>query len=443
LTRLWPAAIAVTPCAAPLEAQVRVPGSKSLTNRALLLAALAHGLTRLTHALASDDSRHFITALRQLGFNINSSADETTLEVAGCGGELPTARAELFVGNAGTAARFLTALLTLGLGEYVLDGEPRMRQRPIGDLVLALRQLGAQVEPAYGLPPADVRRLAPPLRVHAAGLPGGMCRVAGDISSQFLSGLLMVAPYARAPVTIEVDGVLFSKPYVDMTLRLMADFGVGVERDGYRTFRVTPGCYLAQPEYPIEPDVSAASYFFAAPAIVGGRVRVIGLSRTSAQGDVGFVDVLARMGCQVSDGRDWLEVARRPGDRLSGVDIDMSDIPDTAMTLAAVAPFAESPTRIRGIESARVKESDRVAAMVTELRRLGVQADEHPDGLTIYPAVDPHGAAIRTYRDHRIAMAFSLVGLRVPGVVIRDPQCVSKTFPDYFEVLNQACGRAA
>lgn len=438
MKRAWPAEIAISPVSAPLRAEVRVPGSKSLTNRALLVAALADGRTRLRHALASDDSRYFIEALQQLGFTVSVDPDATTVEVEGRAGQVPADRAALFIGNAGTAARFLTALLTLGRGTYVLDGEPRMRQRPIGDLALALGQLGAQVEPAAGRKPDDVRRLTPPLRVDANGLPGGRCQVAGDISSQFLSGLLMVAPYAREPVTIEVDGPLFSRPYVDMTLRLMDEFGVTVERDGYRAFRVGPARYQPRADYAIEPDASAASYFFAAPAIVGGRVRVVGLSRRSAQGDVGFVDVLARLGCQVREGPDWIEVAHGLDQPLTGIDVDMSDIPDTAMTLAAVAPFAMTATRIRGIESARVKESDRVAATVTELRRLGIEVDEHADGLTIHPATGVHGAAIDTYNDHRIAMAFALVGLRVPGVVIRDPGCVAKTFPTFFEVLRDS-----
>ncbi len=438
MTREWPAEIAISPVSAPLQAEVRVPGSKSLTNRALLVAALAAGRTRLTHALASDDSRYFIGALQQLGFTVDVNLDETTVEVEGRGGHIPAERAALFIGNAGTAARFLTALLTLGHGTYLLDGEPRMRQRPIGDLALALGQLGARVEAAEGQHPDDSRRLAPPLRVDATGLPGGRCQVAGDISSQFLSGLLMVAPYAQTPVTIEVEGPLFSRPYVDMTLRLMAEFGVTVERDGYRTFRVPPSRYRAQLAYAIEPDASAASYFFAAPAVVGGQVRVAGLSRRSAQGDVGFVDVLARLGCEVREGPGWIEVARALDRPLTGIDVDMSDIPDTAMTLAAVAPFATSATRIRGIESARMKESDRVAATVTELRRLGVEVEEHTDGLTIHPATGMHGAAIHTYNDHRIAMAFALVGLRVPGVIIRDPGCVAKTFPTFFEVLRDS-----
>ena len=417
---------AVAPVMAPLHARVRVPGSKSLTNRALMVAALADGRTTLTNALASDDSRRFVESLVRLGFDVQTQTDGA-LTVLGRAGQIPAARAELFVGNAGTAARFLTALLTLGHGDYVLDGDARMRERPIADLLEALRQLGADVASPSG---------CPPVRVTARGLPGGAARVAGDVSSQFLSGLLMAAPYAHQPVELTVAGRLNSRPYVDMTVAVMADFGVGVERDGYACFRVTPAGYRALPEYAIESDASAASYFFAAPAVCGGTVRVEHISRRSRQGDVAFLDVLARMGCWVEAGPEWIAVHAEAGRPLQGVDVDLCDIPDTAQTLAALAPFAATPTTIRGIASARVKETDRVAAMCAELARLGVAVQEHPDGLTIQPAAALRPARIRTYNDHRMAMAFALVGLRAPGVEIEDPGCVAKTFPDYFAVLE-------
>jgi 3-phosphoshikimate 1-carboxyvinyltransferase len=406
---------------------VRVPGSKSLTNRALLAAALADGTTTLTHALFSDDSAYFAEALVRLGFAVSRQADEATMTVTGRGGHIPADRADLFVGNAGTAARFLTAMLTLGQGEYVLDGDGRMRERPIADLLEALAQLGAQASSATG---------CPPVRVLARGLPGGRATVTGDVSSQFLSGLLLVAPYAQEPVELVVERGLNSKPYVDLTLGVMADFGVTVAREGYDRFRVRPQRYQPQSHYAIESDASAASYFFAAPAICGGRVRVKNIARGSRQGDVGFVDVLAEMGCTVTDGEDWLEVAGPPPGELRGVEVDLRDIPDTAQTLAAVAPFAATPTVIRGIASARLKETDRVAAMCAELARLGVTVTELPDGLVIQPGAAFRPAQVQTYNDHRMAMAFALVGLRVPGVEIENPGCVSKTFPDYFQVLE-------
>ena len=423
----------ILPIRHPLRATVRVPGSKSLTNRALLIASLADGTTRLVNALFSDDSRYFANALQTLGFDLQLNESKSEMTVTGRGGLIPAARAELFIGNAGTAARFLSAFLTLGHGEYILDGDARMRERPIADLVDALTQLGAGVTCADGFPP---------LAIHASGLTGGRARLAGDISSQFLSGLLMVAPYADSPVEIELTTDLNSKPYADMTLAVMHDFGVEVKRDGYQSFDIpitnyrSPITNLQLPitNYQIESDASAASYFFAAPAICGGTVRVENISRQSKQGDIAFLDVLKQMGCDVTEGENFIEVT---GADLRGVDVDMRDIPDTAQTLAAVAPFAFSPTRIRGIASARVKETDRVRAACNELTRLGVRVTEHEDGMTIYPCEKFVPAVVQTYNDHRMAMAFSLIGLRVDGISIENPNCVSKTFPNFFEVLGQ------
>ena len=421
----------ITPVSKPLNAAVKVPGSKSLTNRALLAAALANGPTTLTNALFSDDSRYFAEALERLGFTVSRQAEEGTITVMGQGGRIPATTADLFVGNAGTAARFLTAMLTLGQGRYVLDGEPRMRERPISDLLDALAQLGARAVSPTG---------CPPVAVMASGLPGGRATVAGDVSSQFLSGLLLVAPYARTPVELVVERGLNSKPYVDLTLGVMADFGAMVARDGYARFRVRPQVYQARGAYAIESDASAASYFFAAPAICGGRVRVENISRGSRQGDVGFVDVLRAMGCAVTAGENWIEVEGPPQGALGGVEVDLRDMPDTAQTLAAVAPFAATPTVIRGIASARLKETDRVGAMCAELRRLGVTVTELPDGLVIQPCASLRPARVQTYNDHRMAMAFALVGLRSPGVEIENPGCVSKTFPNYFQVLEELHG---
>jgi 3-phosphoshikimate 1-carboxyvinyltransferase len=427
----------IQPIGHPLNATVRVPGSKSLTNRALLIAALADGTTTLTNALFSDDSHYFANALQTLGFEVSLDVNRTEMKVKGLSGHIPAKSAELFIGNAGTAARFLTAFLTLGNGEFIIDGEPRMQERPIGDLVSALQPLGAKLGSAntddWSLV-ADYSNLCPPIKIIAKGLPGGKTQIAGDISSQFLSALLMVASYARSPVEIEVTTELNSKPYVDMTLSIMRDFGIEVQRDGYRCFEIPLKHYESRSTYSIESDASAASYFFAAPAICGGTVKVENISRNSVQGDIAFLDVLEKMGCIVTEADNSITVHCTSS--IVGIDIDMRDIPDTAQTLAAIAPFASSPTRIRGIASARVKETDRVAATCAELARLGVHVAEHEDGMTIYPCDDIKPAKIRTYNDHRMAMAFSLIGLRVPEITIENPGCVSKTFPNYFEVLD-------
>lgn len=412
-----------------LCATVRVPGSKSLTNRALAVAALAEGPTRLTHVLVADDTVRMIDSLERLGFSVNLGVDKDrtpTIDVDGQGGHVPSGGARLEIGNAGTAARFLVALATLGSGEFVVDGSLRMRQRPIGDLVDGLRQLGASIECATG---------CPPVRIRAGGLAGGKAVIRGDTSSQFASALLLAAPYARTPVELVIDGPLSSKPYLDMTLAIMADFGVQVARDGYRCFAVPRGRYRSRPAYAIESDATAASYFFAAAAIVGGTVTVEKISRKSRQGDVAFVDVLAAMGCRVREHGDQIEVSRE--EDLRGVDVDLGHIPDTAQTLAVVAPFACSRTIVRGIASARFKECDRIAATCAELSRLGVEVRERPDGFVIEPCHQMRATTIRTYDDHRMAMAFALVGLRVPGLSIENPSCVSKTFPTYFDVLDR------
>lgn len=457
----------IHPISHPLNATVRVPGSKSLTNRALLIAALANGKTKLTNALFSDDSKYFAQALQDLDFDVQLDEANSAMTVTGLGGKIPAARAELFIGNAGTAARFLSAFLTLGHGEYILDGDARMRERPIGDLVDSLIQLGAKIsslsqrERAEGEGEANTDNLSLitdhspislPIKIIADGLRGGKTKIAGDISSQFLSALLMVAPYAQTPIEIELTTELNSKPYVDMTIAIMQDFGVQVQRNRYQCFSIpitnyklpqslqspvsnSPIPQLPITNYSIESDASAASYFFAAPAICGGTVRVENISRQSVQGDIKFLDVLAQMGCVITETDNCLLITGST--ELRGIDVDMRDIPDTAQTLAAIAPFANSPTRIRGIASARHKETDRVRATCAELARLGVQVDEHEDGMTIYPTLNLQPATIQTYNDHRMAMAFSLIGLRFDGVTIENPACVSKTFPNFFDVLKQ------
>ncbi len=419
-------ALEIIPISHALHAAVRVPGSKSLTNRALLIASLAAGKTRINNALFSDDTYIFAQALQSLGFDVHLDPTLIEMSVTGLGGDIPAKQAQIFCGNAGTAARFLTAFLTLGDGEFVLDGDARMCARPIGDLVSALIQLGASVEIS------STHCL--PIKISATGLPGGQTSIAGDISSQFLSGLLMVSPYARQPVEIKVITELNSKPYIDLTLAVMCDFGVEIEREGYRRFVIHPTRYQSKETYVIESDATAASYFFAAPAICSGTVRVENITRRSKQGDIAFLDILQRMGCVITEGADYIEVTRFTA--LLGVEADLRDIPDTAQTLAAVAPFASTPTHITGIATSRLKETDRVAATCTELARLGVQVEEHPDGMTIHPCKSFQPAKIQTYNDHRIAMAFSLIGLRASGLTIENPTCVSKTFPDYFDVLG-------
>ncbi len=417
----------------PVDATVRVPGSKSITNRALILAALADGTSTIENPLFSDDSYHLMDALVRLGLRVEADRDVGTIVVGGGGGAIPAREADLFVGNAGTAARFLPPVLALGEGPYTVDGVPRMRERPVRDLVEAMRALGAEV----GYAGEEEGRF--PLVVGGggrghSGLRGGEARVRGTESSQFLSGLLMAAPYSDEPVTLRVEGGLVSRPYVGITAGLMRDFGVEVAEEG-GAFAVPKGVYRARP-FAVEPDASGASYFFAAAALTGGRVEVPGLGRGASQGDVRFVEVLGEMGCAVEVGDGGVEVRGPGAGRLRGVSVDMNDISDTMMTLAAIAPFAEGPTTIENVAHTRHQETDRIAAVVAELSRLGVRVEERPDGLKVWPtdAVEP--ALVRTYGDHRMAMAFSLVGLEAPGIRIQQPSCVTKTLPEFFDLLG-------
>ena len=412
-----------------MRGTIRPPGSKSITNRALVCAALAGGQSLLAGALDSEDTRVMIESLRRLGLAVDHDRQAATIRVRGCGGSLPSGGAELYAANSGTTIRFLTALVTLGHGTFRLDGTPRMRQRPIRDLLDALGQLGAdaQCEQANGCPPVVVR---------AAGLPGGKATVAGDISSQFLSALLMAAPCAARPVELVVSGELVSKPYVEMTLAVMRDFGAEIETRDLVRFGTAAGRGYRGRTYTVEPDASAASYFFAAAAITGGRVRVEGLSQSSLQGDVAFCDCLARMGCRVEYAPDSITVTGGP---LRGIDVDMNAISDTVQTLGAVALLAAGPTTVTGVAHVRHKETDRIGALATELRKLGAAVQERPDGLRIVPGrLRP--AAIDTYDDHRMAMSLALVGLAAPGVVIREPGCTAKTYPDFFEDLARLTG---
>ncbi len=410
----------------PVDAEVTLPGSKSYTNRALVLAALAEGSSVITGALFSDDTQYMADCLRALGFAIRQEPEEARFRIAGGAGKIPNRGASLFVGNAGTAMRFLTALCALGEGRYEIDGEPRMRQRPIGGLVEALKGLGATI--TY-----TEREGFPPLLVEGRGLEGGKVCMSGTISSQFFSALLLAAPYAHSDVTVEVEGDLVSKPFIDMTMQAMKTFGIEADNESYSRFVVGSGQTYKACDYQVEPDATAASYFLAAAAITQGRVRIKGLGRASLQGDVGFVALLKEMECQVRSGEDWLEVQGRP---LRGMEADLSQVPDVAQTLAVVALFAEGKTRITGIGNLRLKETDRIRALATELSRLGAKVEEEPEALTIIPGT-LRSAEIETYDDHRMAMSLALVGLKVRGVRIRNPGCVSKTFPDYFQRLEE------
>ena len=411
--------------------EVRIPGSKSLSNRILLLAALAEGTTTITNLLDSDDVKHMLNALSQLGIRYELSEDRTECTLQGAGQALGATASELFLGNAGTAMRPLCAALCLGEGEYHLTGEPRMYERPIGDLVDALRELGA-----------DITYLGdknyPPLLIKANGLNGGEVSIKGNISSQFLTALLMAAPMASEDLIINVDGELVSKPYIDITLHTMALFGVNVINDNYERFTIKSGqTYRSPGEVMVEGDASSASYFLAAAAIAGGTVRVYGVGANSVQGDKRFAEVLEAMGASVTYGPTYIEVTR--GATLKAVDMDMNHIPDAAMTIATTALFAEGTTAIRNIYNWRVKETDRLSAMATELKKVGATVVEGDDFIEVTPPAQLTHAAIDTYDDHRMAMCFSLVCLSNTPVTINDPGCTRKTFPEYFDLFKQIC----
>ncbi|OOE81532.1 3-phosphoshikimate 1-carboxyvinyltransferase [Salinivibrio sp. ML198] len=410
-----------------VNGQINLPGSKSVSNRALLLAALASGTTRLTNLLDSDDVRHMLNAFTALGVEYQLSSDRTECVVQGLGQPFHLAEpTTLFLGNAGTAMRPLTAALCLGEGDVTLTGEPRMKERPIGHLVDALNAIGA-----------DIQYLEtegyPPLRIQGTGLVGGDVSIDGSISSQFLTALLMAAPFAEQETRITIKGELVSKPYIDITLAIMAQFGVEVQNDNYQAFVIPAGQRYQSPgHFMVEGDASSASYFLAAAAIKGGEVKVTGIGRHSVQGDIQFADALAAMGAEIEWGEDYV-LAR--GKTLKGVDMDFNHIPDAAMTIGVAALFAEGPTWIRNVYNWRVKETDRLYAMATELKKVGAVVEEGEDYLYIEPPKQLHHAAIDTYDDHRIAMCFSLVALSDTPVTINDPGCTSKTFPDYFEKL--------
>ena len=419
----------IQPLTRPVSSTLTPPGSKSYTNRALPIAALAQGVSVISGALFSDDTRYMAQALRQLGIDVVEDQSAKTFTVTGTGGQLQPSSETLFIGNSGTSARFLTPLVALGQSKYVIDGVPAMRKRPIGPLTDALNALGGHVTAS--------ETGCPPLQIIASGIRGGQYAIRGDLSSQYLSGLLMSAPYFAQGLDLTVIGELVSKPYLQVTGQTMQAFGVPLEiSPDFSRFAVAAGRY-SPAAYPVEPDASAASYLFAAAAITGGRVTVPGLGTESLQGDLDFVRVLEQMGCAVT--MDAAQTTVVGPAALRGVTVDMSQISDTAQTLAAVAVFADSPTRVTGIGFIRGKETDRVRAVVTELQRLGIDAVEEEDGFLIHPGVTK-AAAVQTYDDHRMAMSFALIGLRYEGVTILEPGCVAKTFPEYWEVLETLRG---
>ena len=410
---------------------VRLPGSKSISNRVLLLAGLAKGTTIVRALLDSDDTRVMLDALRTLGVGVFRVSDSDDYEITGVGGAFPVKQAELFLGNAGTAFRSLTAACALSGGEYVLKGVARMHERPIGDLVEALRQLGARIDYLGD-------EGFPPLQIHPAELAGDTTEVRGNVSSQFLTGLLMTLPLRQRNTTVEVVGELISKPYIGITLAMLRRFGVDIARDGWQRFGVPAAARYRSPgEIWVEGDASSASYFLAAGAIGGGPVRVEGVGRDSVQGDVRFADALAKMGAHIDMGPNWIEARAPKSGRLNAIDLDCNAIPDAAMTLAVAALFADGVTMLKNIASWRVKETDRIAAMATELRKVGATVEEGTDFIRITPPQQLiHNAVIDTYDDHRMAMCLSLVSLGGVPVRINDPACVNKTFPAYFKIFS-------
>lgn len=429
--------VLIEPISRQFHVTLAPPGSKSLTNRALVLAALATGTCELSNVLFADDTLVMLECLTRLGFEVKIDRATHSVRVGGQAGKIPVGSAELFCGNSGTTIRFLAGLCAVGKGRFNLDGIPRMRQRPIGQLINLLRNLGVRIE--YVLEAGF-----PPVEVLADGLAGGFIRFGSAQSSQYLSAVLQVAPYARHEVRVELDGPQTSWPYVAMTMRLMDEFGVTPELireplTGDPRQIIVPREPYRPTRYAIEPDASNAAYFLAAAAIhPESSVTIPRLGSDSLQGDVGFAHVLRQMGAQTRIGKDSVMV--RGTDRLEGLDVDLSAMPDQAQTLAVVALFATGPTTIRGLHTLRVKETDRIAALATELTKLGAQVEVQGDDLTIDPPDPIRSADIDTYDDHRMAMSFAVAGTRGPGITIKDAGCVNKTYPNYFDDLNKLRG---
>ena len=431
--KTYPHDLALTP-GSVARGVIQLPGSKSISNRMLLLAALASGTTEIRDLLSSDDTQVMLAALQKLGVSWQQQGHSQTYVVTGAAGKFPSRSADLFMGNAGTAIRPLTAALAAMGGDYTVHGVPRMHERPIGDLVDALNAAGARID--YTGQPSF-----PPLHIHTGNLHPQVMQVRGNVSSQFLTALLMASPLIARdhPLRIEVVGELISKPYIEITLNLMQRFGLAVERDDWAEFHIAPGQQYCSPGMlHVEGDASSASYFLAAGAIAGGPVRVEGVGKSSIQGDVRFVESLAQMGAQITMGDNWIEA--RSGGVLKAIDADFNHIPDSAMTIAVAALYADGTSTLRNIGSWRVKETDRLSAMATELRKLGAEVEEGPDYLRVTPPAVLQPATIDTYDDHRMAMCFSLASLegaarKGTAVRINDPACVAKTFPDYFDAF--------
>ena len=410
------------------DAVVTLPGSKSYTHRALIVSALAEGESTLINALRSEDTEHTIKGLERLGIPMIQKEDG--LHVPGKGGCLDPGTKEIFIGNSGTSMRFLTALASLRDGRTLLEGSERMRQRPMGDLLEGLASLGVRTSSSNG-------EGYPPVRVESRGLSGGMANIQGDQSSQYLSALLLVAPYAERNVDLKVIGPLVSRPYVDMTIHVMSAFGVQVDRREYHSFFVRAGQRYRPQTYRIEGDASSASYFLSAAAITRGRVRVNNFCPVSVQGDAAFLDVLEKMGCQVVRGETWADVQGR---ELQGVEIDMNAMPDLVPTLAVTAAFARGKTVIENVGHLRLKESDRIASLAQELAKMGIRTEEGKDWLSVEGG-RPHGATIETHDDHRLAMSFGVAGLVVPGIRINEERCVDKSFPGFWKMFQRLYGK--
>ncbi len=409
-----------------VDFEVSLPGSKSITNRALIISALTNSSTTLENVLFSDDTSYMLDALMKMGLGINVFKKENIVEVKK--GRIPEGEFNFFVGNAGTTMRFLTSYLSLGNGNFLLDGDERMRERPIIDLVNALKDLGVDVKCKFD-------NGCPPVEINAKGIKGGKTTIKGKNSSQYISSILMAAPYSLNPVEIYVEDELASKPYVDMTISIMKHFGAKVENYNYSKFIVNNGEYISPSRYYIEPDASTASYFLASAAILSGKVVIKGLGKNSIQGDVYFANILEKMGCKVHFSEDFIELSS--SGELGGIEIDMNKVPDLVPTLAIVALFAKTPTKIYNVYNLRIKESDRIKALKNEIIKIGGKVREFEDGLEIYPVEDYKGDVISTYNDHRIAMAFSIAGLKIEGISIENPKCVSKSFPEFFDYLKK------
>ena len=405
-----------------IKATIEAPPSKSYTNRALLIAALAKGKSIIKSPLFSDDTEYMISALNQFG--VRTKRKSKDIIVYGTGGRLEHPKSQVFVGNAGTTMRFLTTLSCLIDGQTILTGEKRMHQRPIKDLLDALQQLGARSESNNGFPP---------VKIYGGTFNGGNIKLKGNISSQYLSSILMCSPYAKHDTTINITGGMTSKPYVDVTLDIMKDFGVSVKNINYKKFAIKSGQFYRSRNYTIEGDASNASYFFAAAAITKGRIKVKNINPNSKQGDIKFVDLLKKMGCKVKKGIGFVEIQ---GNSLKGIDVDMNNMPDVVPTLAVTSLFSDSTTRIRNVLNLRIKETDRLRALEIELRKLGGDVKESEDGITIKRR-RLHKAIIETYNDHRMAMSFAVAGLAISGVRIKNPACVKKSFPDFWKKFEQ------